>query len=116
MNHLALAEREGIHKLFVYDDEHSSWNSLADRPLQKYGIAVKPVGTEEVTATTIDAYCEKTGVSHIDLLKIDVEGGSTKCCWGHAACYKDRQSVAVFLSLDKRPLTWATIRTKSRPI
>jgi len=82
VNHLALAEREGIHKLFVYDDEHSSWSSLADRPLQKYGIAVKPVGTEEITATTIDAYCEKTGVSHIDLLKIDVEGGGVPSAVG----------------------------------
>jgi len=82
LNHLALVDREGIVKLHVYDDEHLSWSSLADRPLEKYGIAVKPVKTEEVAATTIDSYCERTGISHIDLLKIDVEGAEYQVLLG----------------------------------
>jgi len=82
LNHLALADREDKYTLFVYDDEHSSWNSLADRPLWKYGIAVKPVGTEGVQTRTIDAYCEKKGISQIDLLKIDVEGAEYQVLLG----------------------------------
>ena len=82
LNHLALAEKEGVVRLHVYDNEHLSWNSLADRPLQKYGIHVKPVGTEEVLATTIDAYCEKNGIPRIDLLKIDVEGAEYQVLQG----------------------------------
>lgn len=82
LNHLALAEKEGVVKLHVYDNEHLSWNSLADRPFQKYGIHVKPVGTEEVLATTIDAYCEKNGIPRIDLLKIDVEGAEYQVLQG----------------------------------
>jgi len=82
LNHLALAEKEGIVKLHVYDNEHLSWSSLADRPLHKYGIHVTPVGTEEVLATTVDAYCEKNGIPRIDLLKIDVEGAEYQVLLG----------------------------------
>ena len=74
LNHSALADKEGKVKLYIYDDEHASWNSLADRPLHRYGIHVSPEGSEEVTATTIDIHCEKNGIARIDLLKIDVEG------------------------------------------
>lgn len=82
LNHLALWKEEGTVKLFVYDDEHLSWSSVADRPLEKYGIHVRPIGTEEVWATTIDAYCDKNGISRIDLLKIDVEGAEYQVLLG----------------------------------
>jgi FkbM family methyltransferase len=73
-NHVALFNEEGRVRLRVYDEDHSSWCTLADRPLHEYGIDVSPVGSEEVTATTLDDYCAERRVSRIDLLKIDVEG------------------------------------------
>jgi FkbM family methyltransferase len=82
LNHLALTEKEGVVKLHVYDNEHLSWSSLADRPLHKYGIHVTPVDTEEVPATTIDTYCERNGIPKIDLLKIDVEGAEYQVLLG----------------------------------
>jgi len=74
INHKAVSDREARLRLHVYDEEHSGWNSLAARPLQNYGIDVKPTHIEEVEAVTIDGYCRENGISHIDLLKIDVEG------------------------------------------
>lgn len=82
LNRLALADTEGTVKLHVYDNEHLSWSTLADRPLEKYGINVRPVGTEEVPATTVDAYCEKARILRIDLLKIDVEGAEHQVLQG----------------------------------
>ena len=74
LNHLAVTEAEGQVRLHVYDDLHLGWNTLANRPLEDYGIDVKPVAVEDVEATTIDLYCERKGIGKIDLLKIDVEG------------------------------------------
>lgn len=74
LNHLAIADAEGTVRLHVYDERHLGWNTLAVRPLENYGIDVKPVAAEEVKATTIDLYCEREGITRIDLLKIDVEG------------------------------------------
>ncbi|HEY0172101.1 MAG TPA: FkbM family methyltransferase [Pyrinomonadaceae bacterium] len=74
LNRLALAEEEGALSLHVYDGDYLSWSTRAVRPLEDYGIHVKPPAVEEVSATTLDLYCERNGVAEIDLLKVDVEG------------------------------------------
>lgn len=74
LNRLALAEEEGSVSLHVYDEDHMSWNTRAVRPLEDYGIDLKPLAVEEVPATTLDLYCARNGVADIDLLKVDVEG------------------------------------------
>jgi FkbM family methyltransferase len=74
LNRLALAEEEGSVSLHVYDDDYLSWSTRAERPLEDYGIDVKPTAVEETPATTLDLYCERGGVAGIDLLKVDVEG------------------------------------------
>jgi FkbM family methyltransferase len=74
LNNKAVAEAKGTVKLYVYEPEHSTLNSLANRPLEKYGINIKPNHVEEIEATTIDEYCREKNISKIDLLKIDVEG------------------------------------------
>ena len=79
---VAVCDREGEAKLFVYDQEHMSWNTLADRPLENYGSDAKPVGEEMVAAVTLDEYCTRTQVNQIDLLKLDVEGAELQCLIG----------------------------------
>jgi len=88
---IALAEKEGIVALHIYDDEHSGWNSLAERPLQNYGIDVRPVGTEQVPATTIDRFCQEHGISRIDLLKIDVEGAEYQVLQGARGMFANKK-------------------------
>jgi FkbM family methyltransferase len=82
LNHLALAEREGQIRLNVYDDDHLAWSSQAFRPLEDYGINVRPVSVEEPNASTVDLYCEKNSIAKIDLLKIDVEGAELQVLMG----------------------------------
>lgn len=74
VNHLAVADSLGSLQFYIYDQEHSRLNSLADRPLGNYGMAVSPIGVEEVQAITVDSYCEQHKIEFIDLLKVDVEG------------------------------------------
>ncbi len=90
LNNVALSDRDGKFQLHAYDDAHSSWNTLAERPLRRYGIDVSPVGTEVVAATTIDGYCEQNGISRIDLLKIDVEGAEYQVLRGARRMLQDK--------------------------
>ncbi len=74
INHVAITDKEEEVELKVYDEEHLSWSTIANRPLHKYGINVEAPIYEKIHSTTIDHYCEKHKISQIDLLKIDVEG------------------------------------------
>ncbi len=82
LNHTAVSHIDGTVTLHQYDDDHLGWSSLARRPLHLYGIDVTPVEQLEVSSTTIDTYCRDHHISHIDLLKIDVEGAEFQVLLG----------------------------------
>lgn len=82
LKHIAVSDCNKHLEIFIYPQEYSSWNSLADRPLASYGIDVKAVGKERVLSTTIDVFCKENNISHIDLLKIDVEGAEYQVLLG----------------------------------
>ena len=95
LNHLALAEKEGQIRLNVYDDDHLAWSTQALRPLENYGINVRPVSIEEPSASTVDLYCEKNDVTKIDLLKIDVEGAEFQVLMGARHMLESRRIACV---------------------
>ena len=82
LNHVAVTDKEGTASLHVYDENYLSWSSVALRPLESYGINVRPVAVEEVATTTVDLYCERNAIAAIDLLKIDVEGAEFQALLG----------------------------------
>jgi hypothetical protein len=79
---MALSDSSAILELYVYPENHSEWNTLADRPLASYGIDIKPIKRERVRSSTIDIFCQKRNITHIDLLKIDVEGAEYQVMLG----------------------------------
>lgn len=82
LNHLALADKKGSIRLHIYDDNYLAFNTQALREIEEFGLPVEPVEVEEITATTIDDYCEENGIKEIDLLKIDVEGSELQVMKG----------------------------------
>jgi len=91
LNHLAVADQTKILKLNVYEEEYSGWNSLANRPLENYGINIKPIYTEEVQSITLDTYCENNKIEFIDLLKIDVEGAEYQVILGAKSLFERKK-------------------------
>jgi FkbM family methyltransferase len=81
-NNLALSDKKGSLCLYIYGEEYLSFNSQADRPFKDYGLDIKPIKTETVTAATVDDYCHERGIRQIDLLKIDVEGAELQVMKG----------------------------------
>jgi len=91
LNHLAVADQEKILKLNVYSEEYSGWNSLAHRPLENYGINIKPVYIEDIHSITLDNYCETNKIEFIDLLKIDVEGAEYQVLLGAKYLFENKR-------------------------
>jgi FkbM family methyltransferase len=70
-NNLGLSDSEK--KLTLYTNtDHSGLSSLYNRELHHLGIPM--AGTEEVSLSTIDIYCDQKNIDRIHFLKLDIEG------------------------------------------
>lgn len=56
----------------LFGEPGSALSSLYDRRLDHFGIHSGP--STRVSVTTLDNFCDQRGITHIDLLKLDVEG------------------------------------------
>lgn len=91
LNHLALAEKKGSIRLHIYDDNYLSFNTQAVRKIKENGSDVEPVEIEEISAATVDHYCEEKRIEQIDLLKIDVEGAELQVMQGARKMLKSKR-------------------------
>jgi hypothetical protein len=66
-----------------YDRPGSGLSSLYQRRLDHFGIALDK--QETVIVDTIDGYCSRNDIDHIDLLKLDVEGHELAALLGASA-------------------------------
>lgn len=70
INHNAVYSHSGILELKVCRAGKGEFNSLGAPLRPRHEV----VGTEQVAAVSLDAYCEEERLSRVDLIKIDVEG------------------------------------------
>ena len=71
LNNVGLGKEEG-EAVLHYDNAGSGLASLTKRKLDHFNIDFSKA--EKVQLKTIDNYCEENSISHIHLLKIDIEG------------------------------------------
>jgi FkbM family methyltransferase len=75
-HHSAVAESSGTRRLQL--SRTDSTNSLLDAG-SEFGLAVDPrhvevVGEEVVEVVTLDDFCKRESIEHIDLVKLDIQG------------------------------------------
>jgi FkbM family methyltransferase len=76
---LAVSDENGSANMAIADEERSCLNTLGAEISFK---GVQKIRTEEVDASTIDAFAQKEKINRIDVLKLDVEGGEVKALKG----------------------------------
>lgn len=91
LNKLALDRKEEEVEINVYPKGYSGWNTIVNRPLEKYGIDIKPEKKVLVRTDTLSNYCSRENIEHIDLLKIDVEGFELDVLMGGIQLFKEKK-------------------------
>jgi FkbM family methyltransferase len=96
---LAVAESSGQRTFFV--SRGSEMNSLlpvaADGDLHMGGPQADVVGEIRVEAITLDEFCAREGIDHVDVLKMDIQGGELMALRG-ATELLQRQAVDIIYS------------------
>ena len=90
-NNIVVSDHTEGENFYVYPEKYSGWNTLAKRPLEKYGVDVKPEKILPLPSTTVEQYCLENNISHIDLLKIDVEGAELKVLNGAKQLFLEKR-------------------------
>lgn len=80
---MAISDTVGTMKLHVNVDlSCNSFFPIAKHSVRYYPKAAENIEVIEVNTTTIDHFCDTESVSHIDILKLDVEGAEIKALKG----------------------------------
>jgi FkbM family methyltransferase len=84
-NNLGLSSEPAEMKLWIFT-ESATTNSLYKRQGLEDGWGLsEPKQAETVRLDTVDAYCQRLGITEIDLMKVDVEGHELEVFKGAAA-------------------------------
>ena len=79
LNNFGVSNSDDVATIF-YDKEESGLASLYQRNLDSYDIELNQ--SEEIKLRRIDSYIEEKNISHIDFIKIDIEGHELKAFEG----------------------------------
>jgi FkbM family methyltransferase len=91
LNPVAICNRTGLTRFHVYPEAYSTFNSMAERPLEIDGAELQPQQTREVPCKTLDDYCQDAAIRHIDLVKLDVEGAELQALEGATGLLRQRR-------------------------
>lgn len=96
----ALSDREGTATFYVNADPDTS--SLL--PSVQLGSHIDqytaPRTSIDVETTTLDAFCNRHGIDHIDILKMDIQGGELAALHGATAMLAARKVGMIYLEVE----------------
>ena len=87
---------DATHSLFPIDKkEINTWADSAD---------FHEEGVLEVQQVTLDAFCAKEDIHHIDILKLDIQGGELLAFQGAMELLRTQAVASIFCEVEFRPL------------
>ncbi len=96
LNHVAISDRRGHALLSRHAPGEEVFGSLAP-PHRSMDRSV--VGYEEVETTTLDEYVRENGISHVDFMKVDIEGAELLALQGARQLLSGRDGPTILVEL-----------------
>ena len=81
LNPFALSNQAGKTRINILGSATCGRNSIVDDPLKQEA----PIDSIEIETQTLDGFCERAGISHINFVKIDAEGHDFRVIEGAAS-------------------------------
>lgn len=107
-NRAAVTDAAGIIEFHEFSREYSVWNSMHAHAMKVFADGklrtVEPTNVERVPAVTLDDYCDRHGISGIDLLKVDVEGWEVNVMLGGRRMFGERRCRNLIFEISVEPL------------
>ncbi len=104
LNRAAVFKTDGQVTFNLFPPALSDWNTLG-RPVMAEGQRrYSPTSSEVVEAVTLDTYCRRQDIAHIDLLKIDVEGFEVEALEGAAEMLRAGRIGSILFEISLAPL------------
>lgn len=97
---LAISDQIGKVNISIAPEERSALNTLGTEFSNK---GLEKISIEEVDSTTLDAFVEKEEISHIDVIKMDIEGSELKALNG-ARNIIEKYRPALIIGINKNSL------------
>jgi FkbM family methyltransferase len=91
----ALAEAPGEMELRIADSSHAGQNTLG-----KFIYQVPLLRTERVSAQTLDGFASESGLTRLDILKLDVEGAERRVLEGSRKVLRELRPMILFEASD----------------
>lgn len=94
----AISDSRGVSRFYL--NEYSDTNSLLPRPMmgrRYYWLCNTPVGCIDVKTTTLDDFAACASLDHIDILKIDIQGGEHAALRGAERLLSQQKIDVLFL-------------------
>lgn len=104
----AISDQVGQQPMHLFAPTYSAWNSLG-RPVMKTpdGRHTTPATTIDVATDTLDHFAERSAVSRINFLKVDVEGFEKHVFLGAKRLLRERRINYICFEISQAPLKGA---------
>jgi FkbM family methyltransferase len=101
----AVCDRSGSVTMNLFEPQFAEWNSLGVRSARDgKGKLVSSCRSVEVSAYTLDEFCERQGIRHINFLKVDVEGFELSVFKGAERLLSERRIDYICFEISLEPL------------
>jgi len=109
----AVYRDQGIAKINLFDIQYADWNTLG-MPIMTtlQGKKVMPTNSVTVECESIDNFCSRQGIEHINFLKVDVEGFERKVFEGATHFLSDQRIDFISFEISQDPLKGAHLTAK----
>jgi len=95
LNRVAVSDKPGTAKLSRYEPGKEVFGSLGSHTRKEGAI----IGYYDIETITLDEYVVKTGISHIDLIKMDIEGAEFLALRGGERILSGTEAPAIILEM-----------------